>query len=114
MPTIKRTVSLAAGAEATPLTGSQYEYLPFDASIEAAVLADAGASIEATMYSGTDVLLENTIIDQLAVATPIKYPEDYDITDVAAAGERLGIRLRETTGAGGPYVVRVVLRIMPL
>ncbi|NIP95038.1 MAG: hypothetical protein GWO24_16960, partial [Akkermansiaceae bacterium] len=94
MPTIKRTnANVAAGATVNPLVGSQYEYLPFDAMVEFAILADAGDTFNASVFSGSDVLMQNEPIDQLAVATPIRYPDDYQISDVAAAGERLGIQL---------------------
>ena len=41
MPTIRRTTVLAANATANPLQGSQYEYLPFNAMVEIAILAIA-------------------------------------------------------------------------
>jgi hypothetical protein len=114
MPTIKRTTSLAANESANPLAGSQYEYLPFDALVQAAVLADAAGEVEATFFSGTDVILEGAPLDTLAVATPIQFPDDYDIQDVAAQGERLGLTIREVGGNVGPTVVRTVVRITPL
>ena len=98
MPLIKRTTTLAANGQAFPLQGSQYEFLPFDALVEFALLADAGDAIDASAFSGSDVLLENSQIDALAVATPITYPDDYSLTDVAAAGERIGVAYRETAG----------------
>lgn len=112
MPTIKRrSVLVLVGDVATPLSGSQYEYLPFPARIELAVLADAGDVVVATFFSGTDVLLENSQVDQKPLAEPIQYPWDYDIEDVAAAGERLGLTLTAQSAAA---VVRTVLRITPL
>ena len=112
MPTIRQTTTLAANASANPLQGSQYEYLPFDAVVEFAILADAGDTVNASVFSGSDVLLQNAQVDALAVATPIQYPENYDIRDVAAAGERLGVTVTDASGAGG--VVRTVVRITPL
>lgn len=114
MPTIKRTSSLAANATANPLVGSQYEYLPFDALVQAAVRVGTAGAVRASMFSGTDVLLEDAEVDELAATTPIRFPDDYDIQDVAAAGERIGITLRETAGALGPTLVRTVVRITPL
>lgn len=112
MPTIRRTTTLGANGTGFPLQGSQYEYLPFNAVIQAAILADAGDSVSASMFSGSDVLLEDAELDTLAVATPIQFPENYEIQDVAAAGERIGVTLRDTSGAGG--TVRTVVRITPL
>lgn len=112
MPTIKVTSTLAANGVANPLAGSQYEYLPFPALVEAAILADAGDAINADFFSGSDVVMQNSPLDTLAVATPIRYPDDFQIQDVAGAGERLGITLRDTSGVGG--TARTVVRITRL
>lgn len=112
MPTIRRTTVLAANATANPLQGSQYEYLPFDAYVEMAVLAIAPSVAQASVYSGSDVLLQNEEIDGLALADPILYPDHYDIADVAQAGERLGVTVTDISGAG--TTVRTVVRVTPL
>ncbi len=113
MPMIKTLdQAIAAGATITPWSGSQYEYLPFDAQVEIALLADAGDSWDASIFSGTDVLLQNSRIDALALATPITYPDDYSLDDVAAQGERLGAQLTNQSGAVAD--VRTQVRITPL
>lgn len=114
MPTIKRSSSLAANGTDNPLVGSQYEYLPWPARIEAAILTAPGGLVEATMFSGSDVLLERATVDEKAATEPVQYPYDVTVTDIAAAGERIGISLRETAGAVGPTIVRTVLWITPL
>lgn len=111
MPTIRRTTVLAANASANPLQGSQYEYLPWDALIEFAILAIASAVATASVFSGSDVLLQNETIDGLALASPILYPDHYDLRDVAMAGERLGVTIQDISGAG--TTVRTVVRITP-
>lgn len=113
MPTIKRETGLAPLSTANPLSGSQYEYLPWPARIEIAILADTGDDVEATFFSGSDVLLENASIDDRALNEPIQYPWDYDIEDVAAAGERLGLIVRNLS-ATISAVVRTRVRITPL
>jgi len=113
MPTIKTETVLLASEKANPLTGSQYEYLPWPARIEVAILADATDEVEATFFSGSDVLLENAELDTRPIAEAIQYPWDYDIEDVAAAGERLGLTIRETSGVA-PAIVRTRVRITPL
>jgi len=40
------------------------------------------------------------------------FPEDYSLSDVAAAGERLKVRLRNTTGA--PIIVNTAVRVTPI
>ena len=112
MPTIRRTSVLGANATANPLQGSQYEYLPFDAMVEMSIMAIANSVATASVFSGSDVLLQNEVIDGLALATPLVYPDHYDISDVAAAGERLGVTIQDISGAG--TTVRTVVRITPL
>ncbi|NIR59538.1 MAG: hypothetical protein GWO02_08455 [Gammaproteobacteria bacterium] len=114
MPTIKRETSLGANASANPLAGSQYEFLPFDAAIQFAAFVAPNGAVEATLFSGTDVLLEGSPLDEKALTEPIKINEDELVRDVAAAGERIGYTIRETAGAVGPTVVRTVLVITPL
>lgn len=114
MPTIKVTSSLGANEAANPLVGSQYEYLPFNALVQAAILVDTGGEVEATMFSGSDVILQNAPLDEKAATLPVTFPEDYQIQDTALQGERLGLTIRETAGAVGPTLVRTVVRITPL
>lgn len=115
MPTIRvqtAATELAAGAKAFPLQGSQYEYLPFNALVEFAVVERGAANgAKATVYSGTDVLQQDATIE--AKSEPIQYPYDFLISDAAAAGERLSVEL--TGGDGGtPVPVETVVRITPL
>jgi hypothetical protein len=111
MPTIRSTTTnLAANATAFPLQGNQYEYLPFNAAVEFAVVANA-AGILATVYSGSDIL-------QQAGATTVKatspvYPDDFLLADIAMAGERISVEIRETAGVATTDIETVV-RITPL
>lgn len=113
MPTIKETTVLAANEVATPLSGSQYEYLPWPALIEAAVLVDPGGSVSADFFSGSDVVMQNSPLDEKPATEPITHPFDYQIQDVANGGERLGLTIRETAGAAAT-TVRTVIRITRL
>lgn len=113
MPLIKTIdQAIADGATITPWAGNQYEFLPFNALVEVALLADAGDTWLASVFSGSDVLMQSSQIDNLALATPITYPEDYSLSDVAAAGERLGCQLTNNTGAVAD--VRTAAKITPL
>jgi len=112
MPLIKNRNTMTANGLAFPLNGNQYEFLPFDAMVEFAILADTGATVNATVFSGSDVLMQNSQIDILAVASPILYPDHYSLNDVAAAGERLNVVLQEA--AAGTPVVRTQVKITPL
>ncbi len=114
MSPLIKTLDQAVAAAATifPWQGNQYEFLPFDAVVEVAILADTGDSFDASVFSGSDVLLQNARVDALALAVPITYPEDYSLSDVAAAGERLGCSLTNATGAVAD--VRTAAKITPL
>lgn len=111
MPTIRVTnTNIAANATVFPLTGNQYEYLPFNARVEFAVIASA-AGIDVTVYSGSDVLQQSG--PATVKATPPVYPDDFLLDDVAMAGERLNVVLRETAGAATTDTETVV-KITPL
>jgi hypothetical protein len=111
MPTIRTsTTNIAANGTSFPLQGNQYEYLPFNAQVEFAVIANA-AGILVTVYSGSDVL-------QQAGAATVKstspvYPDDFLLADIAMAGERISVELRETAGVATTDIETVV-RITPL
>jgi hypothetical protein len=114
MPTIRVTNLLAAGAVVSPLVGNQYEYLPFNARVEFALVeVTAGAAIGdvlATVFSGTDVLQQQGPIT-IKVAGNAVYPDDFLLDDVAAAGERLNVQLQSAAGAA---TVDTVVKITPL
>lgn len=112
MPTIKKRTTMTASGQAFPLQGDQFEILPYDALCEFAVLADTGATVRSTIYSGSDLLQQSAITDILAVASPILYPDHYNLNDVAARGERLSVELLE--GAAGTPIVRTQVRITPV
>jgi hypothetical protein len=103
---------MTANGTAYPLQGSQYEFLSFDAYVEFAILADTGATVTGTVFSGSDVLMQSSPVDILAVASPILYPDHFTLSDAAGAGERLSVELVE--GAAGTPVVRTAVRITPL
>lgn len=108
---IRKTIAAAAAAGTYfPLQGSQYEYLPFDAMVEFAILQTGSTDANlATVYSGSDVLQEQAAIDVKATAPT--YPDDFLISDAAAAGERLGIQV---TKVGTTDPINVAVRITPL
>lgn len=112
MPLIKAATTMVANGTAHPLAGSQYEFLPFDAQVLFAILADTGATVNASVFSGSDVLMQNSLVDILAVASPIIFPDHYNVQDVAAAGERLSVELFEMAAA--TPIVRTSVMIQPL
>lgn len=106
MPVISGKRSLGVGETLdNALAGSQFEFLPYDASLEFAILSDQGDTL-CDVYSGQDVLLERGIPIEKATASAI-YPDDFSLTDVAAAGERIKIRFIATTAAEVLWTVRI-------
>jgi hypothetical protein len=103
---------VAANAVITPWQGEVYEILPFDAQVFIALLADTGDVWNATVASGSDILLMNSRIDEVALAVPITFPDDYSLSDLAAATERMTCQLTNLTGAVAD--VRTALKIDPV
>jgi len=113
MPSILvQETDVADGSTTNPLRGSQYEYLPFNAFVEFAVYADTGDVFTLSVFSGSDVLMQNAPMPILATADPIIYPNHYFLNDVAGAGERLGVQAVNGTGAVASF--RTLVRITPL
>ncbi len=113
MPVIQGTVSVpAASVNDNVLAGSQFEFLPYDAALEFGLAGDAnGADLRVDVYSGQDVLMENAPMSAQN-RIPL-YPDDFGLTDVAAAGERIKIRVRNTN-AGAARSINFSVRITPL
>jgi len=112
MPLIQFTQVMTSGGTATPLSGSQYEYLPWPALIEIAMNCSIAANVVATVTSGADVLQEEANV-QVVVTASVPPPFDQpQLVDIAAAGDRLKIGLREI--AAGTASVFGWVRITPL
>jgi len=93
------------------LTGSQFEFLPFDAFLEFGLVSEGVVGDWVVdVFSGQDILMEQgevSIADRQAV-----YPDDFTLTDVAAGGERIKIRIRNTSA--GTLNFFTTLRITPI
>jgi len=112
MPTIRvRTVIAETEGPLTvfPLQGNQYEFLPFPARVEFAIVGNSALAaggpgesadidkVTATVFSGSDILQQQSGItnktDTTAQSKNAVYPDDFLLDDVAAAGERLSVQL---------------------
>ena len=112
MPSFPFTASVAAGGTYIPLDGWQYEYLPFPARVEIGMNATATGMV-ATVTSGSDTLMEEAPIQAGGVAGVIPSPLNTPfMSDDAAAGDRLKIRARNTSG--GAITVNGTINITPL
>ena len=129
MPTIRvrnggTSQPLIAGSTLFPLQGNQYEYLPFNARVEFAIVGHEGtdtdtvSKVRATVFSGSDILQQQgPITDKSAVTAQSQdavYPDDFLLDDVAAAGERLSVQLDIPPSTTGDAVFDTVVKITPL
>jgi predicted dienelactone hydrolase len=103
--------SVAAGASESLLKDTNLEFVQQNSMIEIA-LATTAVGVVSTVTSGSDVLMEESPVFVLAAGVAPKYPDDYTLTDVAAAGERLVIKARNTTG--GALTVTAAVRATPV
>jgi hypothetical protein len=107
MPLIQGQIGVPAnGVIDNVLTGSQFEFLPYDASLRFG-MTGATASLLADVYSGQDVLAEQMLVPGTN-RVPIN-PDDFSLFDVAGAGERIKIRVRNPTGATVQFLFSVVI-----
>ncbi len=117
MPTIReRSTGTIGGVPVTifPLQGSQYEYLPFNARVEFAIVGDKATvpaeidGVTATVFSGSDILQQAGPITNKGLVTAQSrnavYPDDFLLDDVAAAGERISVQLDIPTGTTDPII----------
>lgn len=110
MPVIMKQVSVPLnGTVDNVLAGSAFEFARSNALVSMGVSAAATGTF-VTFNSGADVVAEEF---EPAILTryPI-IPDEMYFSDVAAAGDRLVIRVRNTTGAA--IIVRVVCQVTPL
>jgi hypothetical protein len=108
VPFIGKRIALSASTTVSALADDQFEYLPYDALVQFALSADA-TGVLMTIFSGGDLLMDEGPVPIGTINVFPKYPDDYHLEDVAAGGERLKIRLRDTSGAA--RVVMVGVRI---
>ncbi len=91
------------------LAGSQWEFLPFNAHLAFGFCASAvGLIVDA--FSGQDVLCES-MVPLIKGTSPI-FPDDFVLEDVAGAGERIKVRIRNVSG--GTLTVFTTVRITPI
>lgn len=112
MPTASfRNSMLTATTVENVFTGSQYEILTYPAEVVVAITTDGAiGDVLVTMLSGTDTLGEEQPVSA-ANRMPL-IPDDIQFSDIAAAMDRLKLKLRNTSGA--TRLVFTSLRLTPL
>lgn len=110
MPVIQNSVSIAANTtNDNVIQGSQFEFLPYDAQLDFGLVGSA-TGLVADVYSGQD-----TVAEQYALSTQNRFPvfpDDYPLVDVAAAGERVKVRVTNTTA--GALTLFYSVRVTPV
>lgn len=99
MPLFQRSFSVAANdVNDNLVAGSQWEFLQADSAITFGIVGDANASdLRVDVYSGSDTLAED-MEPSAANRMPI-FPDDFTLQDVALAGDRIKVRVRNLAGA---------------
>lgn len=110
MPVIQKLLEVPAnGTIDNALAGSAFEFLRRNSVVSIGITGEA-AAIQATIQSGSDVVLEES-----GVVVETRYPivpDEMYYNDVGAAGDRLVIRLRNTNPSD--ETARVICQITPI
>ena len=110
MPVIQKEVSIAANSSnENILSGSAFEFLRGNAVVSIGLTA-AATGLVANIQSGADIVLEESPLEIKTTYPTI--PDEMYYNDVGVLGDRLVIRVRNTTG--GALVVRAIVQITPL
>jgi hypothetical protein len=107
MAVIQKEVSVGANAVVDNLiTGSSFEFLRTNAIVSIGLTGSA-TGLVANIQSGADIVLEESPL--LVKGTMPTIPDDMYYNDAGVQGDRLVIRIRNTTA--GALTVRAVVQI---
>lgn len=110
MPLIQKSLSAAASTSyPNVLSGEFFEFLPYNALIEVG-LNQSATGLLIDFISGTDVVCKDYV--PLIKATSPIYPDEFTLQDIATAGERLVLSVRNTTA--GALTLLYTVRISPV
>ncbi len=110
MPVIQKELVVGANAVLDNiLTGSSFEFLRGNSVISAGICGSA-AGLVANIQSGADIVLEESPL--LVKNFMPTVPDDMYYNDVGVGGDRLVIRVRNTTA--GALTVRAVIQVTQL
>lgn len=110
MPVIQKELSVAANATVDNLiSGSSFEFLRGNAVVSIGIVGSA-TGLVASIQSGSDIVLEEAPL--LVKTTMPTIPDDMYYNDVGVAGDRLVLRIRNTTA--GALTVRAIVQVTPL
>ncbi len=99
MPSFTFSQSVAAGGIFEPLTGWQYQYMPWPAEMTVLARATAIAMVN-TYTSGSETIVEESPTQAGGTAGTIPSPLNTPVQGwIAAAGDLIKLRYRNTSGA---------------
>ncbi len=112
MPSFIYTQSIAAGATFNPLTGWQYQYLPWPAEVTVLSRATAVGMVQ-VFTSGSETIVEEsptqaggtTGVTPSSLNTPVQGWH-------AAAGDLLKLNYRNTSG--GAVIIDGIIEVIPM
>ena len=107
MPVIQKEVSVpATSANENILAGSAFEFLRRNAVVSIGLTGSA-TGLVANIQSGADIVLEESPLE-VKTSFPV-IPDEMYYNDVGVAGDRLVIRVRNTTA--GALTVRAIVQV---
>jgi len=105
--TIQRETVIAANTTVDNIfAGSQFEFIRRDSILSLAAVGSA-AGLVCTFQAGSDLVLEESPV-LVRAGFPV-IPDDFYYQTGAIAGDRIGLRARNTTG--GALTLRTVLQV---
>ena len=110
MPVIQKQIDIGGNsANENILSGSAFEFLRGN-SVVSIGLTGSAAGLVANIQSGADIVLEESEIE-VKDSFPV-IPDEMYYNDVGVVGDRLVIRVRNTTA--GSLTVRAIVQVTPL
>ena len=110
MPVIQKEILIAANTvNDNILSGSSFEFLRGN-SVVSIGLTGSATGLVANIQSGADIILEESPL--LVKASMPIVPDDMYYNDVGVGGDRLVVRVRNTTA--GALTVRAIVQVTQL
>lgn len=109
MPLVTNVTTVGAGlTNANALTGSIFEYAPFNAKASYFIVGDAAGIMRATVNHAARTVMEESPISR-ANRQPV-VPDDFTMSAIVRRGERIVLKLRNTGGVAADVFWRVDLQ----
>lgn len=109
MPVMQKVVSIAANTtESNILAGENFEFLPYNAEVQFGFNQSA-TGLEIDVHSGQDLLCSQF---EPLIQTTAPNNEEMDFSDIVAAGERLTVKVTNTTGGALNILYRIIINPM--